>query len=147
MSTAKHSTAARTSNVQPVLRVSVAAGPLLDIVDRHVKLSTKVRRAIERDLIEAINQSVSTSASVTAERTEPHDEILSTEQAAQLLDVSRPHVVKLLDTGVLPLHQRVGNQRRVLKSAVLSYRTKERSRQSKALKRLGADLDDEIFNK
>jgi excisionase family DNA binding protein len=71
--------------------------------------------------------------------------VLTTEQAARLLGVSRPFVVRLIDSGSIALHQRVGNQRRVLGSAVLAWQSSERSRQAKALKQLAGDLDDEIF--
>ena len=72
------------------------------------------------------------------------DPVLTTEQAAQVVGVSRPFMAKLIDTGAVELHHKVGNQRRVLRSAVLRWRTDERSRQAKALKRLAEDLDEEI---
>jgi len=62
------------------------------------------------------------------------------------MKVSRPFMAKLIDTGAVALHQKVGNQRRVLRSAVLRWRADERSRQAKALKRLGEGLDEEIFS-
>ena len=43
------------------------------------------------------------------------------------------------------LHQQVGNQRRVLKSAVLAWHRHEQTRRRKALGQLGAELDNEIF--
>ncbi|MGH8784845.1 MAG: hypothetical protein ACREYA_07125 [Cupriavidus necator] len=49
-----------------------------------------------------------------------------------------------IDAGDIPLHQQVGNQRRILKSAVLAWHRRERARRRKALGQLGTHLDHEI---
>jgi len=134
----------------PVVKLSFAVDPLVSIVQRHVKVSAKARQAIARDLAEALERSDVQlfAAAVPADvRQAPEvaDAVLSTEQAAQLAGVSRPFMVKLVDSGAVHLHLKVGNQRRVLRSAVLRWQQGERARQAKSLKRLAKDLDEEIF--
>lgn len=63
----------------------------------------------------------------------PYNEDLTTQQAADLLGMSRQHLVDLLDEGAIP-HHRVGTHRRVNLKDVLDFR--ERRRQHR-LERLG----------
>lgn len=122
----------------------------MTIIGRHVRLTPAARMAIQRDLFDALQGAEVALAAGTAPTGEvetPPDAVLSTEQAAKLLGVSRPFVVRLIDGGSIALHQRVGSQRRVLKSEVLAWRAAERVRQAKALKQLAGDLDDEIFGR
>ena len=120
----------------------------MTIIGRHVRLTPATRMAIQRDLFDAL-QGADVALAASAELPDAGqtqvDMVLSTEQAAKLLGVSRPFVVRLIDDGTIALHQRVGNQRRVLKSEVLAWQAAERVRQAKALKQLAGDLDDEIF--
>ncbi len=51
----------------------------------------------------------------------PVSAVLTTAEAAEMLNVSRPHVVKLLDQGDLP-HHMAGTHRRVNVADVLTYR-------------------------
>lgn len=60
------------------------------------------------------------------------DSEISTQQAADILNVSRPHVVKLLEQGVIP-HKKVGTHRRIQLKDLLDYETKLKQARRKDL--------------
>jgi excisionase family DNA binding protein len=68
----------------------------------------------------------------------PDNQAITTQCAANLLGMSRPFFIKLLDAGVMA-HHRVGNQRRVYLRDVLAYETKRDSERQAALDRLSRD--------
>jgi excisionase family DNA binding protein len=70
------------------------------------------------------------------------DSEVSTEQAAGILNVSRPFVVKLLETGAIPF-RKVGSHRRILLRDVEGYHKEMKTRQKKELQKL-SDLDQEL---
>ena len=65
---------------------------------------------------------------------------LTTQQAADLLGVSRPTIVRLINDGVLPA-ERIGNRHRLLLDDVLAYREERRSRQYEVLAATAVDID------
>jgi excisionase family DNA binding protein len=72
----------------------------------------------------------------------PHGRVLTSQEAAEILHVSRPHLIKLCDSGLLP-YERVGSHRRLRIEDVLEYRdARARVRDAKLteLTRLSQDL-------
>jgi len=62
---------------------------------------------------------------------------LSTQQAEDLLNVSRPHLTKLLDRGDIP-HEKVGRHRRVKANDLFDYRDRKARECDDALAELAA---------
>ena len=66
------------------------------------------------------------------------DESMTTQEAADLLNVSRPHLVKLLETGQIPQLPKIGRHRRVARAAVLNYKRSRDAQRESALRELAA---------
>jgi len=65
----------------------------------------------------------------------PDNQVVTTQRAADLLGMSRPFFIKLLDTGAMAYH-RVGNQRRVFLCDVLEFARKRDEQRKASLDRL-----------
>ena len=148
MKTARKTTQSKRRVAPLALSVNVDLDQLVEVVQRHVKLTAQATRLIKGEFAQLFQIpviSASARENVTAKPEPAADHILTTQEAADLVGVSRPYIVARIEAGDIPLHQQVGTQRRVLRSAVLVWHHHEQTRRRKALGQLGADLDSEIL--
>jgi excisionase family DNA binding protein len=144
MRTARKTTEAAQRSAPSALSIDI--DPLVDVVRRHVKLTPQTTQLIKGEFALLFRgATISGSARNASSAEQATDTVLTTQEAADLAGVSRPYIVARIEAGDIPLHQQVGKQRRVLKSAVLAWQRQEKTRRRKALGQLGADLDHEIF--
>ena len=68
----------------------------------------------------------------------PEQQQLTTQAAANLLGFSRPHLIKLLESGVLPF-QKVGQHRRILLKDLLAFQKKRDTERRAALNQLARE--------
>lgn len=148
MKTARKLSESQQRIVPPALSVNIDIDPLVEAVRRHVTLTPQAARLIKGEFAQLFRSptiSGSTRRPAAAKPGPATDPVLTTQEAADLVSVSRPYIVARIEAGDIPLHQQVGNQRRVLQSAVLAWHRQEQTRRRKAMGQLGADLDSEIF--
>lgn len=100
----------------------------------RVELPAEVYRVL-RQVVEALRHGYAVTVA-------PLAQTLTTQQAADLLGVSRPTVIKLLDEGRIRF-ERVGTHRRIMLRDLLDYREQRRAAQYAALDATAVDLDDE----
>jgi excisionase family DNA binding protein len=100
---------------------------MIDESGRHVDLPDPLADVMERA---ATLLAEGRSVSVVAD-----DEMLTTQGAAELLNVSRQYVVRLVDQGTLPA-VRVGSHRRLRTRDVKSYKVQRDSDRDAALDQL-----------
>ena len=78
-----------------------------------------------------------------AELRSPGSDDLTTQESAKLLGVSRPTLIRLLDTGALPFRRTHGERghRRIRRRDALAYLHADLERRRRALDELAADAD------
>lgn len=88
-----------------------------------------------RDVVGALSQGMAISIA-------PHNTMLTTQEAADLLNISRPTLVRLLTDGEIP-HSLRGRHRRVLLRDILDYSERTRTERRRALDQIAADAEDD----
>ena len=68
----------------------------------------------------------------------PENQQLTTQRAADLLSVSRPHLIKLLEAGDLPYH-RVGSHRHIYLKDLAAYQKRRDVERKAALDRIAKE--------
>lgn len=93
------------------------------------------RLVLPPEVFEVLRDVVAAMAQGQAVTIAPVHQRLTTQEAADLLGVSRPTVVKLLETGEIPFEQ-PGRHRRVRLADVLAYRDRASAERRSALDRM-----------
>ena len=93
------------------------------------------------ELYQVLRQVVQTLQDGLAVSIVPVTQNMTTQQAAELLGVSRPTVIRLLDEGRLP-YEKIGSHRRIQLRDLLAYRDERRAAQYAALEATAVDDDD-----
>jgi excisionase family DNA binding protein len=100
---------------------------------------------LPREAVEALLEIARALSQGRSLRIIPHEAELTTQGAAELLGVSRPHLIALIDRGELDCHM-VGTHRRLNAEAVLEYRARRNAVRREAVRdaqRISADLEGE----
>jgi len=93
--------------------------------------------------LEHLNTIIDLMAQGKAITVNPVDAEITTQEAADLLNVSSPYIVKLLEEGEIPFHK-VGSHRRIKLRDLLAYKQemeKEREEALTELTRISQELD------
>ncbi|MCU0542060.1 MAG: helix-turn-helix domain-containing protein [Oscillatoriaceae cyanobacterium Prado104] len=99
---------------------------------------------IPESVYNLLGQVVRAMASGQAVSIVTHNRELTVHQAADLLNVSRKFLVKLLDEGAIPYIE-VGSHRRILFQDLMTYKEQRKVQRRQALKELTQFLQDEGF--
>lgn len=103
-------------------------------VGDRVELPVEVYRMLQQ-VVEALQQGLAVTVA-------PQTATLTTQQAAELLGVSRPTVIKLLGEKQIPF-DRVGSHRRIFLRDLLEYRKRRRAEQYAALEATAISPEEE----
>lgn len=96
---------------------------------------------VPAELYEVLRDMVAALSDGLAITIAPHNTMLTTQEAADLLNISRPTLVRLLTDGEIP-HSLRGRHRRVLLRDVLDYQERTRRGRRQALDQMATDGED-----
>jgi excisionase family DNA binding protein len=98
------------------------------------------RLELPAEVFEVLREVVAALSQGLAITVAPHQTVLSTSEAAHLLGVSRPTLVRLLESGEMPF-DKPGRHRRVRLADVLAYQERSRRRRAVLLDQMVADAE------
>lgn len=98
--------------------------------------------ALSGPLVDLITDFLSIVARGETVTIAPLSRRLTTQEAADMLNVSRPHLIKLLERNDIG-HEKVGTHRRILLSDVLDYKARRSTGRRQALQEM-QDIADEL---
>jgi excisionase family DNA binding protein len=140
-------------DIEPILPTeddALRAGELRDALEGRGAVDAPVRVQVDDATVLSMPPIVSRllmnllaeTAAGRAVTLVPIEAEVTTQQAAELLNVSRPFVVGMIDKGLLPSRM-VGNHRRLPLNEVLAYKTRNRAKRRESLREMAA-LDQEL---
>ena len=117
-----------------------SARSLVSVIRRttSAKTSADILTGLVDSLTGVIERSAQLLLAGKQVRVIEHDDAMTTQEAADLLNVSRPHLVKLLESGQIPQLPKVGRHRRVARAVVLKFKRSRDAQRESALKELAA---------
>lgn len=105
---------------------------------KEIKIEVQGEKAsikIPVSALKHLNTIVDLMAQGKAITVNPVDAEITTQEAADLLNVSRPYIVKLLEEGKIPFHK-VGSHRRIKLKDFLAHKNQYKKQQREALDEL-----------
>ncbi|MHB1783517.1 MAG: helix-turn-helix domain-containing protein [Acidimicrobiales bacterium] len=132
------------ASVHDFLRAHESAGKG-QVTPRYLLIGTEIGEQVElpAEVYRVLHQVVEAMSSGMAVTVAPRSQSMTTQQAAELLGVSRPTLVRLLDEGRIP-YERIGSHRRLILRDVLDYRERRREEQYRALNATSMGIDEEV---
>lgn len=131
-------TTAQAANAARTLKHFREQHPETSSVSLSLSGEEDVTAEVPVDVLDLLILVLAQAASGNAVAVSPVKRELTTQQAADLLNVSRPYLVKLLDQRRIPF-RRVGNRRRLLLSDVMAFKHVDESERRAIAAELTAD--------
>jgi excisionase family DNA binding protein len=119
---------------------AMSARPRYYLVGADPEDRTEVPAAVYQ-VLQQVVEAMRLGQAVTIQ---PHSRVLTTQQAADLLGISRPTLVKLLDAGEIPFERAATAHRRVALGDVLDYAERRRQAQYEAIAATSVEPDEDL---
>ena len=110
--------------------LEASSGVALTINDETIELPPVVAEALLQ-VVDAMRRGLAVTVT-------PQDQRLTTQEAADMLGISRPTLVRMLETGKIPF-EKVRRHRRLFLADVLEFRERQRRAANEALSDIVAD--------